>query len=317
MIEKIKILPLGLDHIELYLDHISRHFREYGVGGILSQPHSIHEPFKKERIRTRLQTQLNKYPHTPWQMVWGVFYDSEIVGHVEIVSQNHTSMSHRSRLGIGLEERFRGQGISKKLMDIVIAWASESKTIEWIDLDVFSQNIAAINLYKQYGFIKVGEIPDRIRVDGQSIDDIQMTLSIKKDMPDQNKAAYAVKKLSIKNLESMQYIELNNKNEKFSHSGLLTEDFDFSRLFVHLEIIPKGRRASSAHFHTLTEEMFLVLEGNPTIHIGDDTFDAKPGDFIGFPSGCKQFYFIENKSDEIVKVLGICSDHPLDQVQYR
>jgi uncharacterized cupin superfamily protein len=109
---------------------------------------------------------------------------------------------------------------------------------------------------------------------------------------------------------------MNTKTEKLSHSAILTEKTDFQKLFVHHEIIPPGRRSSSPHFHSHTEEMFLVMEGHPTITYGSKTFQANPGDFISFPPGERQLHCVYNHTDREVRVLGICADHPLDQTHY-
>ena len=54
-------------------------------------------------------------------------------------------------------------------------WAIEVAKLEWIDLQVLSSNQAAIYLYTQVGFTKVGEVPDMFKIDGRVFSYTTMT----------------------------------------------------------------------------------------------------------------------------------------------
>ncbi len=56
---------------------------------------------------------------------------------------------------IAVKEKFRHQGIAGKILENIIEYAKENKIIS-ISLEVRESNIAAISLYKKYGFKKVG-----------------------------------------------------------------------------------------------------------------------------------------------------------------
>jgi len=47
-------------------------------------------------------------------------------------------------------------------------WARANTALEWIDLQVLSENTPAMQLYARMGFELVGEIPDMFRIDGRS-----------------------------------------------------------------------------------------------------------------------------------------------------
>lgn len=87
---------------------------------------------------------------------------------------------HRIKLGMGIKGSFRSQGLGARLLTTALEWLRSQNKIEWVDLTVFSENIAARKLYKKFGFKETVVIKDAFRVDGQSIDDIQMVLSLKK-----------------------------------------------------------------------------------------------------------------------------------------
>ena len=63
-------------------------------------------------------------------------------------------------------------------IEAAIAWARDQPSIDWIDLGVFSDNPGAQALYVRHGFPVVGRTPDRVRVDGQSLDETSMTLNV-------------------------------------------------------------------------------------------------------------------------------------------
>ena len=81
-------------------------------------------------------------------------------------------------MGIGIERAFRGQGLGRKLMETAIEFARETPSIEWVDLRVFSHNLNARALYQALGFVEVGVVRDRVRIEGESIDDVMMTLNV-------------------------------------------------------------------------------------------------------------------------------------------
>jgi uncharacterized cupin superfamily protein len=124
--------------------------------------------------------------------------------------------------------------------------------------------------------------------------------------------------MKIYNVDALPHSELISSatGEAFSKSALLSELFAHQDIFVHHEILPPGRRSSSPHRHTLREEMIFVLKGCLTAHLGDQTFQLKPGDFIGFNPASEHLHFIENATTEDACFLVICSNPTHDRVIY-
>lgn len=67
-------------------------------------------------------------------------------------------MSHRAELGISVLKSEWNNGIGTELMKHIIDYAKENG-IEIINLEVRSDNSAAIHLYEKFGFKKTGTIP--------------------------------------------------------------------------------------------------------------------------------------------------------------
>jgi ribosomal protein S18 acetylase RimI-like enzyme len=98
--------------------------------------------------------------------------DSRVIGWCDIPRKlpGHF-VDHRASLGIYIQKEFRGHGIGKALLRESIE-KSRGK-FESIELQAFSTNHRAIRLYEQFGFKKVGVIPDAIKR-GERYFDVEM-----------------------------------------------------------------------------------------------------------------------------------------------
>jgi RimJ/RimL family protein N-acetyltransferase len=111
----------------------------------------------------------------------GLFDGAALVGHLYLAGGGLLSELHRVNLGMGIIAPYRRQGGGGLLLTEAIDWARHQPTIDWIDLGVFSDNPGARALYEGHGFTAVGRVDDRFRVDGESLDDISMTLAVASD----------------------------------------------------------------------------------------------------------------------------------------
>lgn len=83
-------------------------------------------------------------------------FDSTIIGWADILPRsNYESMSHVGSLGMGVISEFRKKGVGDKLLKATIkyAWKYGFKRLE---IEVFSDNTSAINLYKKHGYLIEG-----------------------------------------------------------------------------------------------------------------------------------------------------------------
>ncbi len=67
-------------------------------------------------------------------------------------------LGHRGDLGIGVLKEYWNKGVGTLLLNEVINYA-KNNSFEFIDLQVRSDNLAAIHLYEKFGFQKFGEHP--------------------------------------------------------------------------------------------------------------------------------------------------------------
>jgi RimJ/RimL family protein N-acetyltransferase len=102
----------------------------------------------------------------------------DVVGHVNLKSDGVRVGLHRCELGIGIERAYRRQGLGRRLMQTAIEFARDAETLSWVDLRVFAHNAAGRALYRSLGFVEIGTLVDRFRIEGQRIDDVLMTLRL-------------------------------------------------------------------------------------------------------------------------------------------
>jgi ribosomal protein S18 acetylase RimI-like enzyme len=167
---------MGQGDVEGMLAHVERLWSERET--VRSRPFAHGTPFDRGPREERLRTQWPKPITEPgWMRTWGLIADGVIVGHVDLKGGGLASDLHRATLGIAIEDGHRDRGQGRAMCETAIAWARDNK-LAWIDLGVFHPNKRAQALYRKLGFVEVGVMKDRFRLDGESIDDIVMTLAL-------------------------------------------------------------------------------------------------------------------------------------------
>ncbi len=172
------IQPLRVRDRALLAAHFDRHRRESGADDLYFMPYEADDPdaprgFDPERLSLRLG-------EPGWQRWFGIIVGNRrrVVGHLDLSGPMLRSGLHRCELGIGIERPYRGQGFGRELMTTAIAFLRETPSIAWLDLRVFADNEPARRLYRDLGFVEVGEQIDRFRIGSRSIDDVRMTLHV-------------------------------------------------------------------------------------------------------------------------------------------
>lgn len=155
-----------------FFTYLNDHLSDNGVGDThFFQPMSKAELSVNEAMKARFSAGINtEIYHPGWRRLWLAFDDNKkIVGHIDIRghAENHTK--HRVLLGIGVERSVRRLGIGKQLINQMLEWVADEPLIEFIDLWVLSNNLAAQKLYISTGFEKCGEIKDMFKIDGKSL----------------------------------------------------------------------------------------------------------------------------------------------------
>nr|WP_263970334.1 cupin domain-containing protein [Pseudanabaena sp. PCC 6802] len=77
-----------------------------------------------------------------------------------------------------------------------------------------------------------------------------------------------------------------------------------------------GAMSALAHSHSKQDEFIFVLEGTPTLILGEEEFVLNPGDCYGFKAGTGVAHHLVNRSNEEVTYLEIGDRAEGDEVEY-
>lgn len=175
------IVALTPADFERWAEHMNRQIAESGRAGrpFFSAMETV--DFGSPERRARFETGLTHPVSQPgWLRAWAVEGpDSRFIAHLDLSGSGIPTERHRASLGVGVEERFYRRGLGRRLMKVALEFAARNE-IDWIDLSVFGDNRAAIELYRSLGFVEVGRRIDRFRIFGRSVDDVTMTLRIER-----------------------------------------------------------------------------------------------------------------------------------------
>ncbi|MDE7247855.1 MAG: GNAT family N-acetyltransferase [Lachnospiraceae bacterium] len=96
----------------------------------------------------------------------------KIVGKASIEALTRR-MAHRAEFGISVVKAEWGKGTGSKLLETIVQHA-KLQQIEIIELEVRSDNERAIQLYKKYGFVKIGVYPKYFKMSDNSYVDFDL-----------------------------------------------------------------------------------------------------------------------------------------------
>ncbi len=88
-----------------------------------------------------------------------VYHSNQLIGFLACYFNNQIScIAHISNMGV--LEKYQGFGIGSMLIDAAIKYG-QSNNFKEIQLEVYSNNLVALNLYKKKGFLIVKQKPSR------------------------------------------------------------------------------------------------------------------------------------------------------------
>ncbi len=105
--------------------------------------------------------------------------NDEIIGIASIQGMGSKRTNHRANAAISVKKAYWHQGVGTNLMSKTIAFARQSPLLEVIELEVRTDNTAAIKLYEKLGFKTYATHPDFMRVDNASYAVYRMRLPLK------------------------------------------------------------------------------------------------------------------------------------------
>ena len=179
-INLFNIRLLTLDDLDQWLKQCEIISSESGADNIYFGAYSINESYPIEEIKNNTIVRWSKSIDVPgWRRAWGIFETGRIIGSADIAGSDLPTGLHRVDFGIGILKEYRNQGLGTKLLNTIVDWCKQQPDIFWIDLGVYSGNDIAKLVFEKNGFSKIGFKKDAWSIDGNSIDETLMTISVK------------------------------------------------------------------------------------------------------------------------------------------
>ncbi|WP_076407464.1 GNAT family N-acetyltransferase [Shewanella sp. UCD-KL12] len=122
------------------------------------------------------QKRLSDLPENSHSLV--AVIDNQVVGQIGMEVMSSPRRKHVANIGMGVDEKFRGRGVGEAMLKAVIELAYNWLAIRRIELEVYTDNHAAIALYKRNGFVIEGEARDYAFRAGEYVD-VFMMASVK------------------------------------------------------------------------------------------------------------------------------------------
>jgi ribosomal protein S18 acetylase RimI-like enzyme len=165
-----------------FFAYLDDHLRDNGAHGTpLFQP----LPRDQSRMPSGLRISFIKGLEIPasapgWRRLWlALGPTGDIAGHIDLRGRPEPAASHRAMLGMGVHRDWRRRGLGARLVDTAVDWAQDNRGLDWIDLEVLSENMPAVELYARNGFRTLARVADMLRVDGVSHDVSYMTFKVR------------------------------------------------------------------------------------------------------------------------------------------
>ncbi|HVN01378.1 MAG TPA: cupin domain-containing protein [Caulobacteraceae bacterium] len=104
-------------------------------------------------------------------------------------------------------------------------------------------------------------------------------------------------------IEKPDEARYSGSDELLAVGAAFGEHFGLTRLGIHHERLPPGRRTSYPHAESAEEEFVFVIEGTPDAWLDGHLHRLTPGDAVGFPAGTGLCHTFINNTDAEVRLL--------------
>ena len=82
--------------------------------------------------------------------------DNKVIGNILLKVNQNPRRRHVAYLAMAVHDEWQGKGVGKRLMTAAVELADKWLNLFRIELEVYSDNEVAIELYKEFGFVKEG-----------------------------------------------------------------------------------------------------------------------------------------------------------------
>ena len=111
----------------------------------------------------RIAAWIESHLASPGKLMIVAEYRGALIGMIDMTSSPKQRLRHVGEFGLSVARDWQRRGIGRALLETLIQWTRASAIIEKIELQVFSENLPAIQLYKALGFREEGRRQNAIK----------------------------------------------------------------------------------------------------------------------------------------------------------
>ncbi|MCO7723750.1 GNAT family N-acetyltransferase [Myroides odoratimimus] len=106
-------------------------------------------------------------------------HNGQLIGNLDLTGQHRKTLQHTAVLGMGISLEWRNTGLGTALLNSAVKWAKRNNTLEILTLEVYTENIVGIALYRKQGFKEIGIIPNFIKDNDRYYDNMSMWMALR------------------------------------------------------------------------------------------------------------------------------------------
>lgn len=111
----------------------------------------------------RIAAWIESHLASPGKLMIVAEHRGSLIGMIDLTSSPKQRLRHVGEFGLSVNVGWQRRGIGRALLQSLIDWARASAVIEKIELQVFSENLSAIQLYQALGFREEGRRQQAIK----------------------------------------------------------------------------------------------------------------------------------------------------------
>jgi RimJ/RimL family protein N-acetyltransferase len=144
----------------------AREFQRLRLEGLQQCPTAFASHYEEERD-TGIEAVATQLEPTEDRVVCGAYFDTSLVGILGMDREGRRNLRHKALLwGMYVTPSFRGKGVWRDLLNLVLRHAEAMPGLRQINLWVNPENESAVALYRSSGFEPVGSERAFLPVDG-------------------------------------------------------------------------------------------------------------------------------------------------------
>lgn len=161
-------------------EHEVEALREFMIEVAETSPYILSTPesFRQKKVESQIKW-IQESAASDKSIIMALYEGDKMRGLCDAWSYPDIKRQHRASLGISLHPDTRGKGIGTHLMKVLIEAMKTFAGIKIIELDVMTNNKAALHMYEKMGFKHGGRFPNAYLLPtGEISDNLKMYLDV-------------------------------------------------------------------------------------------------------------------------------------------